>query len=262
MDTPAHRALADLAPAHEKAELRRMIERIPPNLHEVVFDTIALGTDRMSKLLMGAAAAFYVRESMKANSGVALLPVGIVPGANCTPGIIYPLQPFTSGVTSGPYQFVTNQVFFDLMTGEIDANNGWHFVSNSVKFSNDPLSGMAYGDTSFGNFCEQVVAGREILGEYFHHTVIEQLTFFASAILYNAAPKPMVWGANLRFWDKRCDGDGALVSDYFHVFKGPSFAEVCVDLLKQANGGASIRDLFDGDLGDRLRRSARSFRDR
>jgi hypothetical protein len=252
MDTAAHKALTELAPKSEVNEIRRLLSRVPTNLHEVINDAIKLGVERKYRLLMGAAAAFYVREAMRANSAVALLPVGITPGQNCLVNTIYPLQPFTTGATSGPYQFVTNQVFFDLMTAEVDANNGWMFASNSVRFANDPLAGMAYGDTGFINFAEQVVAGRDVLGEYSHHTVIEQLTFFASAILYNSAPKPMVQGVQLRFWDKRCDGEG--VNDrYLRIFAGPSFSEVVNDLVHKADGGWSLSDMFaDPELPQRL----------
>lgn len=243
MQTEAHKALDSIAPRHELTELHRMISQVPSEFHPIINDVIARGTNRFERLLAAAAAAVYVREALKANSGVTLLPVGIAPGANCSPNTIYPLQPFTSGVTSGPYQFVTDQVFFDLMTSEADANNGWYFVTNSVRFANDPLSGMAYGDTSFINFAEQVVAGREILGEYSHHRVIEQLTFYASAILYNNSPKPMVCGANLRFWDTRCKGQG-VNERFFDVFSGPPFADVVQDLVQQANGGLGIENLF------------------
>lgn len=259
MDTEAHRSLDEIAPRHELKELHKLLQRIPGEFHPLVADAIAHGTNRMERLLTAAAAAVYVREALKANSGVSLLPVGIAPGANCQPNVIYPLQPFTSGSTEGPYQFVTDQVFFDLMTSEQDANNGWFFVSNSVRFANDPLSGMAYGDTSFINFAEQVVAGREILGEYSHHRVIEQLTFYASAILYNPSPKPMMCGANLRFWDTRCKGEG-VNEKFFHVFSGPSFADVVRDLVEQANGGTRIDDLFSNPDLIRGRLNARLTR--
>jgi len=243
MDTEAHRALADLAPKGDLGTIRTIMGRIPSNLHPDVMEAIKLGTSRIQKLLMGAAAV-YVREALRANSGVTLLPVGIVPGANCAVNTIYPCQPFTTGTTTGPYQFVTDQVFFDLMTSEEDANNGWYFASNSVRFANDPLAGMAYGDTSFINFAEQVVAGRDILGEYSHHNVIEQLTFFASAILYNSAPKPMTSGINLRFWDLRCKGREGINAKMFNVLAGPSFVDVVNDLLETANGGAGVSDML------------------
>lgn len=244
METPAHKALEEFAPRHEHQWLHEQMAKVPGHYHELITEIVARATGRMDKLLTAAAAAIYVREALKANSAVTLFPVGIVPGANCAVNTIYPLQPFTSGVTSGPYQFVTDQVFFDLMTIHEDAANGWQFVSNSVRFSNDPLSGMAYGDTSFVNFEQDVVAGREILGEYCHHRVIEQLTFYASAILYNAAPKPMVGGVTLRFWDKRCAGGPN--ERFFEVFSGPTFAEVVEDLVRQANGGVRPEDLFRG----------------
>ena len=250
MQTEAHKALDQIAPRHELRELHEMMRQVPREYHTLITDVIARGTGRMEKILAAAAAAVYVREALKANSGVTLLPVGIAPGANCTPNTIYPLQPFTSGATSGPYQFVTDQVFFDLMTATVDTTNGWYFVSNSVKFSNDPLSGMAYGDTSFVNFEQDVVSGREILGEYSHHRVIEQLTFYASAILYNSAPKPMVAGVNLRFWDTRCKGEG-VNERFFQVFSGPTFSEVVNDLVERANGGGRIEHLFRGEGWER-----------
>lgn len=253
-ETEAHRALSDLAPKSELREVETLLSRVPEDLHPVIEDAIRIPTDRLAKLLMGAAAAFYVREALRANSAVGLFPVGIVPGANCTPNVIYPLQPFTTGVTNGPYQFVTKQVFFDIMTSKVDADNGWQFASNSVRFSNDPLAGMAYGDTPFYNFEPEVVAGRDILGEYSHHEVIEQLTFYASAILYNAAAKPMV-GPSIRFWDFRCEGEG-INGHYFNIFSGPSFLDIVEDLLVKANGGVNIRDMFGDPNTQRRIRSA------
>ena len=141
-ESPAYRALEDLAPKSELAEIRRHLSRAPPDLLPSVMEAIKLGTNRMRMLLMGAAAAVYVREALKANSAVGLFPVGIAPGANCAVNTIYPLQPMTSGVTSGAYQFmISKQVFFDLTTSKVDADNGWQFVQNSVRFANDPLAG-------------------------------------------------------------------------------------------------------------------------
>ena len=82
-----------------------------------------------------------------------------------------------------------------------------------------------------------MVAGREILGEYFHHTVVEQLTFYASGILYNSAPKPFV-GLGLKFWDFRCGDEGTEgLGERIRIFRGPSFASV-VDLLCERAQGA------------------------
>lgn len=254
MVTPAHRVLRELAPREDLDKIRRLMGRVPENLHPYIEEATRLSSHRMTRLLIGAAAAFYVRETLKANSAVGLYPIGINPGANVPVNTIVPLQPMTGGVTAGPYQFVTNQVFFQFVTSKVDSDNGFQFASNSVRFANDPLPGMAYGDTPLFIFQTDVVAGRSVRGEYSMHTVIEQLSFFASIILYNAAPKPFV-GLALEFWDKRCEGEG--VSDrYLRVFQGPSFLDIVEDLCEKANGGMSIAAMFgDSNIRERLLRA-------
>lgn len=235
-----------ILPTTEMSDLEAHINALPREHQGLVTEYMRHGWGVIEKAAAATLASIVVQQEEQANSGVTLWPIDprtgapFAAGATVPPGLVCPLQPVTSGASSGPYNFVEQQRFFGLLTHSMDSTAGWCFAAGSVKLATDAISGLNYGDTSFALFEQDVVAGRMITGEYERHGVIEEIEFFASAILRNAAPQPMLVGVNLQFWDWRCKN--ALSVRKWNYWDD-DFSGLVRDVVLTMHGGALSRRL-------------------
>jgi hypothetical protein len=140
------------------------------------------------------------------NSIASLLPY--LPGGTATPGTSYPLYASLNGVVQvgSPFTFLRQQTFHRLMTSKADADAGWFFSANTVKFQDDPISGMT-NDCSFTVFEAEVVFDRTPLGAYSKRRFIGNTTiqFNASAFINpNMTAAGMISGVMIEYRDDRC----------------------------------------------------------
>jgi hypothetical protein len=234
-------------PTTSMGEIEGMANAIPDaNQRAVVHEYMRHGWSTLEKACAATLASIVTTEEMQANSAVTLWPINPTTGAPYAGGATIPantvvaLQPVTDGVTTGPYLFVSEQRFFGLVTLTVDSAAGWCFASNTVKLATDAISGLAYGDTSFGLFEQDVVAGRLITGEYERHEVIEEIEFFASAILRASAPAPMLGGVTVQFNDTRCKKD--FQTRFYNMWED-DYTNVVRDVIAHFRGGSLSRRL-------------------
>lgn len=239
------RQVEQVVPQSAEHELDAMVQALPVEHQPMVIEAMRHGANHYHKYFAAAVAAILVREQMQPNSGVTLYPAGLLTAGApvaATPGTIYPLVPIVGGgaAVGNNYQFVRGQRFFGLLTHTIDTTAGWYIAQNTLKLATDAISGLAYGDTSFANFEQDVVAGRLITGEYERHEFLEEVTFFCSAVLYAAAPAPMTVGVQLQFFDHRCAD-----RRYFDLgLLRPDFSALVREVMEEVNAGAPAQRLL------------------
>jgi hypothetical protein len=230
-------ALTDtIVPSTSAHELEQVIEKVHPTHRQLIMEGIAHGTNHYQRLFAAAAAAILVKEEMEPNSAVTLYPATLAPGATAAVNTVYQLVPFKGAAAQQTFQFVRGMRFFGLLTGTADATAGWNIVAGSLMFGTDAISGIQYGDSSFALFQPDVVAGRQVTGEYQRHEVIEIVPFFASATLRSLTPAAMIEGLTVQYWDNRCKEDASGWG--FWNFEGRGgFAELVQDLQDRASAG-------------------------
>jgi hypothetical protein len=233
-------------PTTSMGELDGMVSDLPREQQALVHEKMRHGWGVMEKAAAATLASILMTEELQANSAVTLWPINPATGVPYAGGALIPintevaLQPVTLGTTTGPYLFVEGQRFFGLLTVTADTSAGWALVANTVKLSNDAISGLAYGDTSFGVFEQDVVAGRLITGEYERHEAYDQLEFFASAVLRAAAPAAMVGGLTVQLWDERCKRD--FTGRGWNLWQD-DYGSVLRDVIQVMHGGQLSRRL-------------------
>jgi len=229
----------NVVPMSEEKQLDAIVAEVPVEHQPIVHEAMRHAANHYHKYFAAAVAATLVREQMQPNSAVTLYPAGLLTSGStpvkATPGTVYPLVPIVGGAaTAGQnYQFVRGQRFFGCLTHTIDTTAGWYIVQNSLKLATDAISGLAYGDVSFGIFEQDIVAGRLVTGEYERHEFLEEVTFYASAILYNADPQYMTVGFQLQFFDERCAN-----RKYFDLSAlRPDFPGLVREIMEEVNAG-------------------------
>jgi hypothetical protein len=231
--------IEQVVPMSEEKELDALVAEVPEEHRPLVHEAMRHAANHYHRYFAAAVAATLVREQMQPNSAVTLYPAGLIGAGGVPikgiPGTAYPLVPIVGGAaTAGNnYQFVRGQRFFGILTHATDANAGWYILQNSLKLATDAISGLAYGDVSFAVFEQDVVAGRMITGEYERHEFLEEVSFFATAILYSAVPEFMVEGLTVQFFDERCAN-----RKYFDLSAlRPDFPGLVREIMEEVNAG-------------------------
>jgi hypothetical protein len=233
------RRVEEWMPTTTMPELELVISQLPREHQALVHEGIRHGWGIVEKAAAAALGSIIMEQEMQPNSAVTLWPINPATGAPFVGGAaiprntVVPLQPVTDGATEGPYQFVRGQRWFGALTITADTAAGWCIVAGTMKLATDPISGLQYGDTTFGIFEQDVVQGRMVTGEYERHKIIEEIEFTCSAILRNEADQPMLGGLTIQFYDERCkkewddshyevwtDDYTTLVRDVIRVFHG------------------------------------------
>lgn len=113
------------------------------------------------------------------------------------------LTPRQGNAIQPNFTFNRQQMFFQLITAQVDIDVGWRFVGQSVKFAGDPVSGMLF-DTSFDVFGERAAGLDSPLQTYMYRAPRDSVQFQAAAFHNNAQSQPLTGGATLLLLDMNC----------------------------------------------------------
>ncbi len=216
----------------ESIEESRALRRLIPKQYHEHMDGYMAGEIELDRRLFAAVAASVLgQQELQPNSGFSMHPATLAFGATATPGTVYPLVPFKSGLAQPTFNFVEEQRFFGAMTGRIDSANGWHLVSGFPRFSIDAISGTNDGDLAFAAFATDVVLGRQLVGVYQRHRILESVPFLCAAILYGPAVQ-MFEGFMVEYWDERCLNKKIMSN--FEVMGIQPFNELVEELMDEA----------------------------
>lgn len=235
---------ADIGADQHHRAMEEILATIPTQFHPLIQPIVQHHSRYMYRIFAAAAAAVLVTEELKPNSAVTFLPASLALGANGVPGTAYQMVPWQSGQPLPQFAFVEDQMFCGAMTHYIDAAAGWMVQKGTMALAIDPLPGLNYSDVAFGSFESDVVAGREVTGEYEKRTIIEQVTFNVGAVLYGAAA-PMRQGITVRFWDGRCKR-GPQHRRYWKQAEMYGFKEIVETIIGRVQNGFRGRGLFEG----------------
>lgn len=177
-------------------------------------------------------AAIVAKHNLQPNAAFTLYGPDPDCGATYDCNEIIPLTPRSSNAVEGDFEFNGDQMFFALVTGEVDSNAGWRFQAGSVKFKGDVVSTMLK-DVSFTVFEDKATERISPLSMYMYRWPSCNVPFSASAFHNNTAPTALVEGVTIHLLDRSCKNVSRSFGDSLFEF---DFANAVGDLMRIHRG--------------------------
>jgi hypothetical protein len=211
--------------------VRRAAPALDAGACNTIVETFTAQLDLMSRVYAGAVGVYLAQQNLRKNAQVGLFGNNAAPGALYAPGTIMALQPKQSGVLSGSdFAFLPEYTFFRLFAEDVDAAAGWTIVGNTMKFSDEIVSGVR-GDCPLTSITADVDAEESPLASMFKRSPKTTVTFTVSIRLDNAAEQPFR-GLTLEFADATCRRPMQIMSDNLGDLNFAGLVEMVMNVAK------------------------------
>ena len=194
------------------AVVRRICPSITTEAERQVNDYLSEQLNLMHKVYAATVAVYAAHQSLRKNAQIGLYGPEGSPGTLYPPGTIFFARPRLSGVPQGTdFEFLPDYTFFRLFAEEDDASRGWHIVGNTVKFSDEIVSGIR-GDVPFTSITNDVPAAESPLASMFKRSPKIPVRF-QIAVRLDAATEQPFHGLTLEYSDTSCRANTKVFAD-------------------------------------------------
>lgn len=196
------------------------------------------------------ATAILSHRNMKPNAAFTLYGPNPDCGATYACNEFIPLTPRTSNTVETDFEFNRDQMFFQLVTGEVDTNNGWKFRAGSVKFKGDVVSTML-NDVSFDVFEDKADGLDSPLNMYMYRWPGDNVPFSAQAYHSRTQAQELIQGATIMLLDRSCRNVSRQFGDSLFEL---DFAGAVLDMMR-IHRQACRRPYSFGNIGNTAKAS-------
>jgi hypothetical protein len=214
-----------------------VIQRIAPGLAPEAYGELnafmTANFDILHKVYAGAVAVYAAHQSLRKNAQVGLYGTDAAPGALYAPGTIFNARPRLVGVPQvQDFEFLPDYTFYRLYAEELDADRGWHIVANSVRFSDEIVSGIRF-DVPFTSITNDVPADESPLGSMFKRSPKIPVRFQVQVRLDSLDPQPF-HGLTLQFADMSCRSGPKVFADNIEDLNFAGLTKLVMDSVRES----------------------------